>query len=217
MARSTMDLGTGVSLLVLLCFTTHFWVLPLAEAVWFTLPTTGTKCLSEEIQKNVVVLGDYYVVTEEGPQLNTVSVKVTSPYGNSLYHNENATQGQFAFTTEESGNYVACFWLDSKHQAEATISLDWKTGIAAKDWESVAKKEKIEGVEFELKKLEISVQAIHNYLVYLKDKEAGMRAVSEKTNGRVAWYSIMSISICILVSLLQVWYLKRYFLKKKLI
>jgi len=44
-----------------------------------------------------------------------------------------------------------------------------------------------------------------------------MREVSETTNGRVAWYSIMSLSICVLVSLLQVWYLKRYFLKKKLI
>jgi len=70
--------------------------------------------------------------------------QVTSPYGNSLYHNENATQGQFAFTTEESGTYVACFWLDSNHEHEATLSLDWKIGIAAKDWDSVAKKEKIE-------------------------------------------------------------------------
>jgi len=51
-------------------------MLPLAEAVWFTIPSTGTKCMSEEIQKDIVVLADYYVVTEEGPQLNTVSVKV---------------------------------------------------------------------------------------------------------------------------------------------
>jgi len=70
--------------------------------------------------------------------------QVTSPYGNILHHNENATQGQFAFTAEESGNYEACFWMVSKHKEEATLSLEWKTGIAAKDWESVAKKEKIE-------------------------------------------------------------------------
>ncbi|KAK8466812.1 hypothetical protein PHAVU_008G164700 [Phaseolus vulgaris] len=218
MARIIMDLGTGVSMVVLLlCLTTHFCMLPLAEAVWFTIPSTGTKCMSEEIQKDIVVLADYYVVTEEGPQLNTVSVKVTSPYGNILHHNENATQGQFAFTAEESGNYEACFWMVSKHKEEATLSLEWKTGIAAKDWESVAKKEKIEGVELELRKLEGAVEAIHGYLVYMKDKEARMREVSERTNGRVAWYSIMSLSICILVSLLQVWYLKRFFRKKKLI
>lgn len=79
MARSITDLGTGASLVVLfLCLTTHFSVLPLAEAVWFTIPTTGTKCMSEEIQKNIVVLADYYVVTDGGPQLSTVSVKVCS-------------------------------------------------------------------------------------------------------------------------------------------
>ncbi|KAJ1380168.1 GOLD domain [Sesbania bispinosa] len=210
--------GTGMTLLLLLCFTTLFHVFPLTEAVWLTIPSSGTKCLSEEIQTNVVVLADYYVVTDEAPQLATISVRVTSPYGNNLHHNENVTQGQFAFTTAESGNYVACFWMDgSKHQEGATVSLEWKTGISAKDWESVAKKEKIEGVELELRKLEGAVDAIHGYLIYLKDKEAKMREVSERTNGRVAWFSIMSLGVCILVSVLQLWYLKRFFRKKKLI
>ena len=68
---------------------------------------------------------------------------MTSPYGNTLYHNENVTHGQFAFTTTEIGNYVACFWVDNNHQS-ATLNLDWKIGIAAKDWDSVAKKEHIE-------------------------------------------------------------------------
>lgn len=35
------------------------------EAIWLTIPPTGgTKCVSEEIQSNVVVLADYYVVYE---------------------------------------------------------------------------------------------------------------------------------------------------------
>ena len=48
-------------------------------------------------------------------------------------------------------------------------------------------------------------------------REAEMRVVSEKTNARVAWFSIMSLGICITVSGLQLWYLKRFFQKKKLI
>ena len=73
--------------------------------------------------------------------------QVTSPYGNNLHNNENVTQGQFAFTTSENGNYLACFWVDtSKHKEgeSLTVSLEWRTGIAAKDWELVARKEKIE-------------------------------------------------------------------------
>ena len=48
-------------------------------------------------------------------------------------------------------------------------------------------------------------------------READMREVSEKTNGRVAWFSVMSLGVCIVVSVLQLWHLKRYFHKKKLI
>lgn len=72
---------------------------------------------------------------------------MASPYGNVLHHAENITHSQFAFTTTEAGNYLVCFWLtDQKLEPgfEISVNLDWRTGIAAKDWESVAKKEKIE-------------------------------------------------------------------------
>ncbi|XWS55228.1 hypothetical protein CRYUN_Cryun10bG0157000 [Craigia yunnanensis] len=205
-----------------LLFVILLWSLsnaPVCDAIWLNVPPTGTKCVSEEIQNNVVVLADYVVVSEDHDHTPTISVKVTSPYGNNLHHRENVTHGQFAFTTQEAGNYLACFWSESHTHGggEVSVSIDWKTGIAAKDWESVARKEKIEGVELELKKLEGAVEAIHENLLYLKSREAEMRTVSETTNGRVAWFSIMSLGICIAVSGLQVWYLKRFFQKKKLI
>ncbi|XP_031378545.1 transmembrane emp24 domain-containing protein p24delta3-like [Punica granatum] len=144
--------------------------------------------------------------------------QVTSPYGNNLHHKENVTHGQFAFTSDEAGNYLACFWLDNQNHGEVSVNLDWKIGIAAKDWESVAKKEKIEGVELELRKLEGAVEAIHENLLYLRGREAEMRVVSEKTNARVGWLSIMSLgNDCIVVSGLQLWHLKRFFQKKRLI
>ncbi|KAM7265526.1 hypothetical protein ACFE04_003209 [Oxalis oulophora] len=173
-----------------------------SEAIWLNVPSSGTKCVSEEIQNNVVVLADYVVVSEIHSHIPTISVKVTSPYGNNLHHQENITYGQFAFTTQEAGNYLACFWLDQQKQGtgDINVNLDWKTGIAAKDWESVARKEKIEGVELELRKLEGAVEAIHENLLYLKSREADMRTVSEKTNARVAWYSVMSLGVCIVAS-----------------
>ncbi|CAH2047105.1 unnamed protein product [Thlaspi arvense] len=205
-------------LLSALCFFLVPELMPVCEAVWLNIPHTGTKCVSEEIQSKVVVLADYLVISDEHSVFPTVSVKVTSPYGNLLHQSENTTHGQFAFTTQESGTYLACFEAVGKiHANDISINLDWKTGIAAKDWDSIAKREKIEGVELELKKLEGAVEAIHEHLLYLRNKEADMRIVSEKTNSRVAWYSIMSLAICIVVSGLQILYLKQYFERKKLI
>ncbi|XP_031098648.1 transmembrane emp24 domain-containing protein p24delta3-like [Ipomoea triloba] len=209
-----------MNLVVLLALVSAAAVLPTGEALWLDLPSSGTKCVSEELHNNVVVLADYYIIgDEEHKVVPTFSVKVTSPYGNNLHHQENVTHGQFAFTTTESGNYLACFWMDGNLPVSkgATVGLDWKTGIFAKDWESVARKEKLEGVNIELMKLEGLVQAIHENLNYLKEREAEMREVSERTNARVAWFSIMSIGICIVVSLVQIWRLKTFFQKKKLI
>uniref|UniRef100_A0ACD5ZI31 Uncharacterized protein n=1 Tax=Avena sativa TaxID=4498 RepID=A0ACD5ZI31_AVESA len=190
-----------------------------AEAVWLDLPPTGTKCVSEEIQANVVVLADYSLMYESHPSSHpTLAVKVTSPYGNTLHESGNATVGQFAFTTTEAGNYLACFWIDSAEKGSGvSVNLDWKIGIATKDWDSIAKKEKLEGVELELRKLEFTVEAIHQRMISLKAREAEMREVSEKTNGRVAWFSILSLGVCIIVSVLQLWHLQGYFVKKKLI
>ncbi|KAK3009998.1 hypothetical protein RJ639_010968 [Escallonia herrerae] len=206
--------GLVLPLLMLLC------LLQKGHAIWLSLPASGTKCVSEEIHNNVVVLADYVVISEDHTHPTpTVSTKVTSPYGNTIHQKENVTHGQFAFTTHEAGNYLACFWVDGHNPGggDISINIDWKTGIAAKDWESVARKEKIEGVELELRKLEGAVEAIHENLLYLKSREAEMRTVSETTNSRVARFSIMSLGVCFAASLAQLWHLKRYFQKKKLI
>lgn len=118
-----------------------------------------------------------------------------------MHKKEKVSMDQFAFTTAEAGNYLACFWIDGDDRGLVVkLNLDWKIGIAAKDWDSVAKKEKIEvkytrcesgvrplfvillcflpynmefdkqGVELELLKLEMAAQSIHENLLLLKSK-----------------------------------------------
>ncbi|XP_039127877.1 transmembrane emp24 domain-containing protein p24delta3-like [Dioscorea cayenensis subsp. rotundata] len=184
------------------------------EAVWLNVPAGETKCISEEIQADNIVLGEYsVVVVHDNGQLHhglpIISAKVTTPYGTIIHQKSNATEGEFAFTTSDSGNYQACFSVDpSKDGSSANINLNWKIGIAARDWASVARKEKIEGVELELRKLEMVVKAMHEKLLLLKDKEANMRDMSEKTNSRVVWFSMMSLGVCILASAVQLSHLK---------
>lgn len=210
-----MMMGERVGVCMLLVLV----IIQKGDAIWMSLPAaSNTKCVTEEIHNNVVVLGDYVVISDDHIHPTpTISAKVTSPYGNTLHTNVNVTHGQFAFTTNEAGLYLACFWVDQQGSGAVSMNLDWKTGIAAKDWESVARKEKIEGVELELRKLEGAVEAIHENLLYLKSREAEMRIVNEATNSRVALYSMLSLGVCVGVSVLQIMHLKRFFQKKKLI
>ncbi|CAN6678563.1 unnamed protein product [Malus baccata var. baccata] len=179
--RSWGGSAVAAAILLVLCLART------GQAIWVTLPSSGTKCVSEEIQNNVVVLADYVVIPDDHSHSPTISAKVTSPYGNNLHQMENATHGQFAFTTHEAGNYLACFWVDGNNPGGGGVSvnLDWKTGIAAKDWESVARKEKIEGLELELRKLEGAVEAIHENLLYLKGRDEGRERKNKCPGGVV--------------------------------
>lgn len=49
---------------------------PGSTALWMSLPSSGAKCVSEEIQPNVVVIADYGVIAEDTTRIPTLSVKV---------------------------------------------------------------------------------------------------------------------------------------------
>ncbi|KAH8975841.1 hypothetical protein BDL97_01G180400 [Sphagnum fallax] len=200
-------------LLLLLCM--QAW--PVVEGLQLEVTGRTTKCIAEEIQSDVLVVGDYKVVSTSEDGLS-VTAKVTSPYGKQLHHLENVHSGQFAFTSKESGKYVACFWLQSAHpNVHLNLALDWKTGVGAKDWESIAKKEKLDGMQLELRQLEEAVGSIHKEMLYLRDREAEMRNLNELTNSRVGWFGIMSLLVCLGVAGWQLWHLKTFFERKKLL
>ena len=47
--------------------------------------------------------------------------------------------------TVEAGDYMACFSApDHQPPITSTIDFEWKTGVAAKDWSSVAKKGQVD-------------------------------------------------------------------------
>ncbi|CAF2380596.1 unnamed protein product, partial [Brassica napus] len=177
-----------------LTFTIHWFDLP----CWWWLSFTSEGDMVNDskfrremrlrmIQANVVVVGDYLCIDQDNVGLGpTIDIHVTSPHGKELYKKTNETHGQFAFTTSETGTYFAC--LSSHHDQShyrvngtAIVSLDWKMGIRTKDWDA--------GVELELQNL--------------KNVEAFMREINDKTNKRVAQLSFMSLGLSVIVSLFK--------------
>lgn len=56
---------------------------PAARGLWLDMPASGTKCISEELHNNAVVLADYYAFTGDDYDVNatlvpTITVKVNS-------------------------------------------------------------------------------------------------------------------------------------------
>lgn len=212
-----MIFGRTLAIFVLLGFLLGF-----SQSLRFDLQSGHTKCIAEDMKANAMTVGKYHVVNPNEatplPDNHKVTVRVTSAFGNNYHHADHVESGQFAFTAAEQGDYMACFWA-AEHQPPVTVTVDfdWKTGVAAKDWGEVAKKGSIDVMELELKKLMDTVNSIHEEMFYLRDREEEMQALNRTTNSRMFWLSLLSLLVCLSVAGLQVWHLKTFFERKKLL
>jgi hypothetical protein len=55
------------------------------------------------------------------------------------------------------------------------LKLDWKTGVAAADWESIAKKEHLDSLTVEMRKLEGTIREVYNEMIQLQQREQELR------------------------------------------
>lgn len=110
------------------------------ESLMFYLPANQKKCLKEEIHKDILVKGDYFVSEIAG---HHTKLEVLDSKGHILYNKDEASKGKFAFTTDEYDVFQICF--DTKvlqdvrggDQLVKEVHLNVKHGVEAKDYENV--------------------------------------------------------------------------------
>ncbi|GAV57107.1 EMP24_GP25L domain-containing protein [Cephalotus follicularis] len=211
-----MNLGSQLCLLLLIS------IGYLCESLRFELQSGHTKCIAEDIKSNSMTVGKYNIVNpNEGqplPDSHKLTVRVTSQHGTNYHYSDHVESGQFAFTAAEAGDYMSCFWApDHDPKITLTVDFDWRTGVHAKDWSNVAKKGSLSVMEFELKKMYDTVNSIHEEMSFLREREYEMQELNQATNNKMAWLSFLSLFVCLSVAGLQLWHLKTFFEKKKII
>jgi len=184
----------------------------------FKLGANQRKCLKEEIHKDVLVTADYELSAIPGVKVN---LRVIDSKGHILYQKEEATKGKFAFTTEEYDMFQVCFESQGRpasgHSSEHEVYLSMKHGVEAKNYQDIAKAEKLKPLEVELKKLEDLSESIVNDFAYMRAREEEMRDTNESTHSRVLYFSVFSMLCLLGLATWQVLYLRKFFKSKKLI
>ncbi|CAH9139285.1 unnamed protein product [Cuscuta epithymum] len=192
------------------------------EALRIDVRSGSSKCIREEMQVNTMTIGKYSIINPiidlPVPKSHKITVRVTSPLGQYYHYAVDTDHGNFAFTAAEKGEYKICFWA-AEHIPPTTISIgfEWKSGYATIDWSKIAKKRQIQGVEFELRKMFDTVLTIHDEMYYLRSRGEEMQALTKATNTKMATFSFLSLLVCMSVSALQMWHLKKFFEQKKLV
>jgi len=185
----------------------------------FELWLDEEKCFHEDLDHDTVVVGEFKL----DPSFNTMAaIHVYDSEGKEVWKTDDAVQGTFAITTEHYGEISVCF-LDRLRPGitipvgKRQVTFGLKTGLEAKDYTDVAKKEHLRPIELEMIKLEDLVKDLNADFLYLKSRDGDMHDTNESTHSRVLWLSLFSLTTLVSLGVFEIYYLKRYFQQKKLI
>lgn len=203
-------------------FHSALWLLailiPMSISIKMTIEAGQTRCLKHESPLGVITNG-LYDASEDLSHI--VDLVIKDSKGHLLFNREAISKGTFAFSTEDYEIFEVCFISRAapagRDIAPRKVFLDVKQGAEAKDFEQLAKAEKLKPVEMELKRLEALTDEIVRDFNHMHLKSSKMRSTNESTHNRVLCFSILSMLILIGFACWQVLYLRRYFKSKKLI
>lgn len=205
-----MNVNLSLSIILMLS-------VPLVTSIqWFMHPNTQ-KCLREELRQNVLVKGEYEIVSIENQFMDYI---VRDSKGHILANKQDITKGKFTFSTENYDMFEICFTsrvLGYHRGIPQEVFLDIKTGTEAKTYESLGEVAKLKPLELNLKMLEDLSSSIVQDFSDMKHRAEEMRNTNESTSRRVHWFSMFSICCLFGLSVWQILYLRRYFKAKKLI
>eukprot|EP00049_Salpingoeca_infusionum_P004310 m.77143 g.77143 ORF g.77143 m.77143 type:complete len:210 (-) comp12503_c0_seq1:1767-2396(-) len=191
---------------------------PCVSAISFGMSGTSTKCLHEDVEKDVLMVGEYQIT---GTDNVVVTIKISDSQGHPVYRREDAEKGKFAFTSDDYDVFQICFYTEVQEtgnpNSKVEISLDIKIGAEARNYEELGKAEKLKPMELQLRRLEDLSEAIVKSFATMREREHAHRDTNESTSEKMLHFSIFSM-VCLLgLAGWQVWYLRRYFQRKKIL
>ncbi|XP_055352236.1 transmembrane emp24 domain-containing protein 10-like [Paramacrobiotus metropolitanus] len=192
-----------------------------ASAVSFHLPPNQRKCLREEVQKDDLIKGDFEL-SVTSPDIKT-DIEILDSRGHKLFNKQDAQKGKFAFSVEEYEIIEMCFEtkFDVPYGRPAPppreITFNILHGVEAKNYDDLAKAEKLKPMEAELRRLEDLSDAIVESFNHMRKREEEMRGTNEQTSSKILYFSVFSMVCLLSLTTWQVMYLRRFFKAKKLI
>ncbi|XP_019865210.1 transmembrane emp24 domain-containing protein bai [Aethina tumida] len=202
---------------VRLLFLALFMLISYGNCIMWNLQPNTQKCLKEELQQNVPVIGEFEVSEVPGQRIDYV---VTDSKGHILAQRQDISKGKFSFNTENYDTYEICFVSHvppNQRGVSQEVSLVTKHGVETKNYDTYGEAAQLKPIEKELKRLEDLSSAIVQDFAFMRKREEEMRDTNESTNTRVLYFSILSMLCLLGLATWQVLYLRRYFKAKKLI
>lgn len=170
---------------------------------------------SEDVFNNDLLIGSWKFDRDNGPNEQPLTIIIYDTNKNIIKKSVDV-HGQFTFTSVGNGFYDFCFDNDNKYVRAVTFSLE-TTLIHNKKNEGIAENKDIQPLQRQFQQILANAKHLMNDLEALKDKEWKSRNLNESTNSRMWWFTFLSLVVLFVTSAYQIYFLKQFFQKKKLI
>lgn len=186
----------------------------------FYLDANEKRCFIEELPSDTAVEGHYkalewndqareYVLQ---PELGILVEVEEMETGENVVKTRGSPEGQFTFTSHDAGDHSICLstnytsWFSSTH---VKLYLDIIVGTVKPDIEQ--DRSHVSELASKVRDLNQKLEDIRREQQYQREREIDLRNLSEATNSRAVWYSLMQIVVLVLTCTWQLKHLKRFF------
>ncbi|XP_022832033.1 transmembrane emp24 domain-containing protein 2 [Spodoptera litura] len=194
-----------------LCFTLLLaaTLLHTGNCYTITVDAHAEECFFENVEADTK-MGLTFEIAEGG--FLDIDVTITGPDGAVIYKGERESSGMYTFSAPTSGRYTYCFSNKMSTMTPKVVMFNLEIGVAPQG-QPAGKEEDVNHNKLEdmIKELATTLKTVKHEQEYMQVRDRIHRAINESTNSRVVMWSIFEASVLLVMTLGQVYYLKRFF------
>lgn len=174
------------------------------------LPHSARRCYFQDVLANTLL------VVSASPSSVTDKVDLSVSFaGEVIYHGRDEPKMKTAFTSVHSGLYSACIMNFGATTSTVTFSIE--QGPELKDYTQIAKKEHLDPLIVNLRRVEDQLRDYHRNLLYMRSRELKLRKANESISSRVLMFCFITISVTLVATFVQILYFRSFLRSKKII
>lgn len=141
-----------------------------------------------------------------------IDVKIIGPDGKVIHQGERETSGKYTFAAHTSGVYTYCFSNQMSTMTPKVVMFNMEIGETPKEEVAAGTDEGHQNqLEQMIKELSSSLTNVKHEQEYMQVRDRIHRSINESTNSRVVMWAFFEALVLIVMTVGQVYYLKRFF------
>ncbi|XP_034103092.2 transmembrane emp24 domain-containing protein 2 [Drosophila albomicans] len=191
------------------------WMMLLCKTVYsfmITIDAHETACFHDKaLTKDKITIR--FEVMEGG--FKDIAIHITDPSGNTLFQSESETSGSYTFAASEKGKFKLCF--DNERSTLTPKLLMFHFTVIHELSHYIDQNKRADDV-IEQSVLQENINALSGQLMnirheqeYMHVRYSGHAQISKSVHFRIVAWSIFGPSLLLLMTIVEVYYLKRFF------